>query len=159
MAELPGHARALACIPGGLFVLTVGSGAARAAALLSFVQQVGFDPPTVAFAIKKGRDHLLQLLRAERRFCLAVVPADGKAMLGHFAAGFAPGVDPLAGVAHATSRHGVPYPSAGCAHLACELVGEVDWTDHLLLCGKVVDGDAVSEPRPWVHLRKNGLSY
>lgn len=159
MAELPGHVRALACIPSGLFVLTVGSGAERSAALLSFVQQVGFDPPAVSFAVKKGRDHLLGLLRTERRFCLAVIPEGDKAMLGHFAAGFAPGIDPLAGIPHATSSHGIAYPTAACAHFECELLGEADWTDHLVLCGKVIGGDARPEPRPWVHLRKNGLRY
>jgi flavin reductase (DIM6/NTAB) family NADH-FMN oxidoreductase RutF len=142
-----------------LFVLTVGVGAERSAALLSFVQQVGFDPPSLTIAVKKGRDHLLGLLRAERKFCLAVVPDDGRAMLGHFAAGFAPGVDPLAGIPHAISAHGVGYPTAACAHLECELVGEADWADHLLLCGRVVGGDARLEPRPWVHVRKNGLTY
>ena len=99
------------------------------------------------------------LLRAERRFCLAVIPEGDKAMLGHFAAGFAPGVDPLAGIPHATSSHGIAYPTAACAHFECELLGEADWTDHLVLCGKVIGGDARPEPRPWVHLRKNGLRY
>jgi flavin reductase (DIM6/NTAB) family NADH-FMN oxidoreductase RutF len=60
-------------------------------------------------------------------------------------------------VAHTT--HGVTYPAAACAWLACELAGEADWTDHILLCGHVVAGDVVHEARPWVHLRKNGLVY
>ena len=159
MTELNAVARALARIPSGLFILSVGTGRVQTAMLLSFVQQVGFAPPAVTFALKQGRDHVLELLRRERMFCLAVVPEGNKALLGHFAAGFDPGVEPFAEVATAVATNGVRYPAAACAHLACELAGEADWSDHLLLCGRVLGGSATSDVKPWVHLRKNGLSY
>jgi flavin reductase (DIM6/NTAB) family NADH-FMN oxidoreductase RutF len=159
MPELSDVARALARIPSGLFVLSAGRGPLPTALLVSFVQQVGFVPPAVTFALKKGRDHVLELLRYERVFCLATIPEGHKAMLTHFAAGFAPGVDPFAGMATAVAQNGVRYPAAACAHLACELAGEADWSDHILLCGHVLGGSAVADVKPWVHLRKNGLSY
>jgi 3-hydroxy-9,10-secoandrosta-1,3,5(10)-triene-9,17-dione monooxygenase reductase component len=159
MAELTPVARALARIPSGLFILSLGRGDVRTAMLVSFVQQVGFAPPTVCFALKKGRDHVLDLLRAERAFCIAVVPDGHKALLGQFAAGFAPGVDPFAGVVIKRSSHGVPFPADACAHLACELAGEADWTDHLLIGGRVIDGDVHGDAKPWLHVRKNGLGY
>ncbi|MEZ5966642.1 MAG: flavin reductase family protein [Planctomycetota bacterium] len=158
MAELSHVARALARIPSGLFVLSAGRNA-PIGLLVSFVQQVGFDPPAVAFALKKGRDHVLELLRRERAFCLSVVPEGHKALLGHFAAGFPEGTDPFAGIEVEEACNGVRFPRAACAHLACELVGEADWSDHLLLCGHVVGGAAEAEAKPWVHLRKNGLGY
>lgn len=159
MAELTDLARALARIPSGLFVLTAGQSDPAVALLVSFVQQVGFDPPAVAFAVKKGRQHVLQRLRAERSFCLSVVAEGSKILLSHFAAGFDVGADPFVGVDIERACNGVPYPRAACAHLACELVGEGDWTDHLLMCGHVVGGRAEGESKPWVHLRKNGLGY
>jgi len=158
MVDVSDMGRALARIPSGLFVLSAGRGPRTAALLVSFVQQVGFDPPAVTFALKKGRDHVLELLREERSFCLAVVGEGSKALLGHFAAGFPDGADPFLGIDVAHTCHGVPFPRAACAHLACELVGEADWSDHLLLCGHVVGG-AAQETRPWIHLRKNGLAY
>jgi flavin reductase (DIM6/NTAB) family NADH-FMN oxidoreductase RutF len=160
MPELDGRARALARIPSGLFVLSVGRGERPAAMLVSFVQQVGFEPPAVTCALNKGgRGHVLQRLRGEGLFCLAVVPAGGTPLVSHFAAGFAPEADPFAGVPTALAVHGVRYPAEACAHLACELAGEADFGDHLLLCGRVVGGDARPGVQPWVHLRKNGLSY
>jgi flavin reductase (DIM6/NTAB) family NADH-FMN oxidoreductase RutF len=159
MADISDVSRALARIPSGLFVLTAGRGGTKVALLVSFVQQVGFDPPTVSCALKKGRDHVLELLRAERVFCLAVVPEGSKVLLAHFAPGFGAGADPFVGVDVDVAGNGVPFPRGACAHLACELVGEADWSDHLLLCGHVVGGNAVAEAKPWVHLRKNGLAY
>lgn len=159
MSEIPEVARALARIPSGLFVLTTGRGRSVAALLVSFVQQVGFEPPTVTFALKKGRDHVLELLRTERAYCLSVVPEGNKVLLAHFAPGFAAGVDPFVGVDVDVASNGVAFPRAACAHLACELIGEADWSDHLLLCGHVVGGNALPEAKPWVHLRKNGLAY
>ena len=159
MAELNDVARALARIPSGLFILSAGVGRVQAALLVSFVQQVGFVPPAVSVAVKKGRDHVLQLLRDERMFCLSVMPEGNKVLLAHFAAGFAPETDPFVDVPTATARNGVRYPAAACAHLACELAGEADWSDHLLLCGYVLSGSAVTDSKPWIHLRKNGLSY
>ncbi len=159
MAELTDLSRALARVPSGLFILSVGRGHLQTAMLVSFVQQVGFEPPAVSFALKKGRDHVLELLRKERQFCLSVVPEGDKAMLAHFAAGFAPGDDPFADVATAIASNGVRFPAAACAHLACQLAGEADWSDHLLLCGHVLGGSAAHDVKPWVHLRKNGLSY
>lgn len=159
MAEPSDLARALARIPSGLFVLTAGRGEASAAVLVSFVQQVGFDPPAVSVAVKKGRDHLLRLLRVERAFCLSVLAEGDKALLGHFAAGFPEGTDPFAGIDTERAANGVPFLRTACAHLACELTGEADWSDHLLLCGRVLGGDATRDRKPWVHLRKNGLGY
>jgi flavin reductase (DIM6/NTAB) family NADH-FMN oxidoreductase RutF len=140
-------------------VLSAGKGATTAALLVSFVQQVGFAPPAVTVAVHKDRGAVLDLLRAERSFCLAVVPHGSRALLAHFAAGFPAGVDPFADVAVDRACNGVPFPRDACAHLACELVGEADWCDHLVLCGHVMGGDAVAEAKPWVHLRKNGLAY
>mgnify|MGYP003477535356 CR=1 FL=1 len=37
--------------------------------------------------------------------------------------------------------------------------GEADWTDHLLIGGRVIDGDVHGDAKPWLHVRKNGLGY
>ena len=43
--------------------------------------------------------------------------------------------------------------------IACKLVGEVTWSDHILFAGEAIEGLARDESDPMIHLRKNGLNY
>jgi len=158
MSGREGIARALARIPSGLFILTVGRGEDATGMLSSFVQQVGFDPPALVVAIRKGR-HLEDRLRAEGAFCLSVLDEGSRSLLAHFARGFDPGEPAFRGIELDHTGHGVPYPRAAHAHLECEVIGEADWSDHLVFCGKVVNGACRREDPPLVHIRKNGFSY
>src|SRR5690606_39471251 len=96
MAELDGTARALARIPSGLFVLCAGREPPGLAMLVSFVQQVGFQPPAISVAPNKQRDRALALLRAERPFCLAVIGDGDRPRLARYARG-AGHSDPVGG--------------------------------------------------------------
>ena len=155
----PALARALSRLPSGVYVLTAGRGAAATGMLVTWVQQVGFEPPAVAVALRKGRA-IEPLIRGDGAFCLAVLDGDGRAMLRHFARGFEPGADAFAGVEIAMCALGIPYPRAALAHLACRVRGvAADWTDHVVVCGEVAAGDGVLEREPMVHVRKNGFSY
>jgi flavin reductase (DIM6/NTAB) family NADH-FMN oxidoreductase RutF len=156
--RLPAFARALGAIPSGLFIATAGSGAQATGTLVSFVQQVGFEPPVVTVAVKKGRP-LESLVRDGGRFCIGVLDKASSGLLGHFAKGFDPGEPAFDGVATATDDAGVPYLTDAVAWLSCKVVGEADWTDHVLFAGEVVAGGRRDDGSPMVHLRKNGLSY
>lgn len=158
MAEIPDHARALGRLPSGLFVLTTGEGETLTGSLVSLVQQVGFAPLTVSVAIARGRP-IEAVLREHGRFCLAVIGEESRSLLAHFARGFAPGEHPFDGIETTTSEVGVPYPKAAHAHLACKVIGEATWTDHVLFCGKVVGGATNGDEQPLVHMRKDGRSY
>lgn len=151
--------RALARLPSGLYVLTAGRGERATGMLASWVQQVGFEPPTLVLALKKGRP-LEALIRSDGVFCLAVIDEHSKALMGHFARGFEPGQPAFTGIATATGSLGVPYPTAAHAHLECRLRRIVDdWSDHTVVCGEVVGGDGSVDRAPLVHVRKNGFSY
>ena len=158
MAEIPPLAQALGRLPSGLFVLTTGEGEAFTGTLVSLVQQVGFDPPVIAVAIQRGRP-VETVIRDHGRFCLAVISKSGKALLAHFARGFEPGQPVLEGIESAESEVGVLYPKGVNAHLACQVIGEVAWSDHTLFCGEVVAGACHGDDPPMVHLRKNGMQY
>lgn len=158
MAEIPDHARALGKVPSGLFILTTGEGESLTGSLVSLVQQVGFAPLTVSVAIARGRP-IEAVLRKHGRFCLAVIGESSRSLLAHFARGFAPGERPFDGIDTASSEVDVPYPKAASAHLACKIIGEATWTDHVLFCGEVVGGSLNGDERPLVHLRKDGRSY
>ncbi len=169
-------ALALGRIPSGLFILTAGfePGPDRAAdareaglpatptgMLVSFVQQIGLEPPVVSVAMGHER-WTTDLVRRTGVFCLSVLDAESSGLLKHFARGFEPGQTAFDGLETAVSADGVPYPVAACAHLECRVVGEARWSDHTLIAAEVVAGDlghAESERTPSIHLRRNGLSY
>ena len=158
MAEVPALARALGRLPSGLFILTTGAGSSLTGSLVSLVQQVGFEPPTISVALARGRP-AEAMLRDHGLFCLAVLAESSKSLLAHFARGFAPGEPPFEGIETAISDVDVPYPKAAHAHLACKVIGEVTWTDHVLFCGEVVGGACNGDEQPLVHVRRDGLNY
>lgn len=156
---MAGIARALSRVPSGLYILTAGQGPSATGMLASWVQQIGFAPPALIVALKKGRP-IESLVLGSGAFVISVLDAQSKSLLGHFARGFEPGADAFSGVDVAMSSLGIPYPRAAAAHLVCRVRGSVlDWTDHTVVCGEVVGGDGVVEREPLVHVRKNGLSY
>lgn len=157
--DFPQIGRALSRIPSGMFVLTAGMGAQATGMLASWVQQVGFEPPTVSVALKKGRA-IEGLIRQHGAFCLTVLDEGSKKLVNHFARGFEPGAPAFTGIDVVASSLGVPYPKGALAHLVCRLIGDAaSWCDHILLCGQVVDGDGRLDGAPLVHVRKNGFSY
>lgn len=157
--RIPDFARALGSVPSGLFIATAGTGAAATGALVSFVQQVGFEPPCVTVAIKQGRP-LEALVRDGGRFCISVLDDSSMMLLKHFAAGFEPGQPAFEGVETALDDAGVPYLTDALAWMSCKVVGESSgWTDHVLFCGAVEAGSRRDDAPPMVHVRRNGLSY
>lgn len=142
----------------GLFVLTTGEGTGATGMLASFVQQAGFEPPAVTVAVKKGRP-IVDALRQHQRFCLSVLHDGSIGLLAHFARGFEPDAPAFDGVRTKVGKNGVPYLSDAHAHIACEVIGEADWTDHVVFCGRVIDGDRTDDDQPLTHVRKDGLSY
>ena len=151
-------AQALGTVPSGFFVATAGVGAESTGMLVSFVQQAGFVPPCISIALKPGRP-MLALVRASRRFCLSVIDDASVALLGHFARGFDPGKPAFTNVNTALDDAGVPYLVDALAWMSCRVVGEVTWSDHVIVCGEVLDGRRRDSGQPMVHVRKNGLGY
>lgn len=158
MDESPRLARGLGRIVSGLFVVTSGKAERATGMLTSFVQQAGFEPPVVTVAIKKGRQ-LLEVVRECGVFCVSVLHDGSIHLLGHFARGFEPGQDAFRGIEVNIACNGVPYPADAHAFLACRVLGEADWSDHVVVCGEVLDGDRRDDDPPLTHVRKNGLNY
>lgn len=157
-SRIPAHLRALGTVPSGLFVATAGRGASATGMLVSFVQQVGFQPPALTLSLKEGRP-LLDLVRSERHFCISVIDDASVGLLRHFARGFDTGEPAFHDVTIAHDAQGTPYLPEALAWLSCDLIGEIGWSDHVLVCGAVVAGDRRDDDRPMVHIRKTGASY
>lgn len=154
----PPLAQALGRIPSGLFVVTTVGEAGPLGFLGSFVQQVGFDPPTVAVAVGQGRDHLAAM-RACGHFAVSVLDADAKHCMAPFFGKVPEGQGPFDVVAHRASENGPPILDDALAWFSCRITGEHDAGDHVVVFGEAIEGARQRDGDPSVHLRKNGLSY
>ncbi|MEO0649697.1 MAG: flavin reductase family protein [Planctomycetota bacterium] len=156
--DLPEFARALGRIPSGLFVVTTLDGERPLGFVASLVQQFGFEPPTVAVAVGQDRDHLAAM-RASGRFAVSVVDDASKQVMAPFFGKVPEGQTPFDVVAHRAGSNRCPVLEEALAWFECEVSGEHETGDHVVVFGRVTDGRLAREGDPKVHLRKNGLSY
>lgn len=151
-------ARALSRIPSGCSILTAVAGDRRTGVLVSWVQQAAFEPPMVSVGVKKGRP-VEALIDESRQFVLNLLGENPSAMFKHFGRGFALEENAFAGLAVETVSGGVAIPDR-VARLSVAVRQKVDAGDHWLYVGEIIDADGGAEgAKPYVHLRKNGLSY
>ncbi len=150
--------RSLALIVSGAHVLTLRDDSDQLRAIVvSFVQQIGFEPPRIAVALYKERE-IIAALEKRRAFVLNILAAGSEALCDDL--GSLPG-DPgaaLRALAVRACGPGVVLDSAA-GHLVCNVLERVDIRDHWLYICDVVDGAAVAERQPLVHTRRSGLRY
>ena len=150
---------AIGRIPSGLFILTAQHEDHRAGILVSWVQQVCFQPPMVSVAIAKGRA-IMPLISESRRFGLCQLAKGDKVLTRKFAPGLDSSEDPLLGfeLVHNTAL-GLPILASALGYLECELTCHMDVEgDHDLFIGLVRAGNCAAG-EPMVHLRDNGFKY
>lgn len=105
--------------------------------------------------MKHGRP-AVELVETSKRFLLnGEDPTD---MFRHFGKGYPLGEDTFFGLSVRDTGFGQLIESR-IAHLGCKVKGRVASGDHNLYVGQVVDGGVVEGPKPYTHLRMNGLSY
>jgi flavin reductase (DIM6/NTAB) family NADH-FMN oxidoreductase RutF len=155
---LKGMAGALGRVPSGLFILTVRHGAAETGMLASWVQQCSFDPPQVTCAVRRDRA-VLQWLEPGVPFGLNVLDEDQTDLLVHFGKGFELGQPAFNGLDVERPEGAGPVLLDALAYLDCRVADRHPAGDHELVIGRVVNGRVLSEGKPMVHVRKNGLRY
>lgn len=148
---------ALGKIASGIYIATASDGGARIGMLCSFVEQAGFEPPTISIAL--GRDRPLKaLLDRGAVFGLNILCKDNGALVKSFSR--YDGSDPFAGHAMAENEFGVPQFADAWAFLACKAVNSVPSGDHVLFIAEVLDGVRQREKQePMIRIRQNGFSY
>lgn len=151
-------AQALGRIPCGLFLATTRGEEGPVGFVASFVQQVGFEPPTVALAVGKARGPLAAL-REHGHFALSVLDKSSAGIMGGFFKPLPDGQTPFDGHATSETTSGCTVFGEALAWLDCEIVGEWESGDHVVVFGKVLEGSLAREGDPSVHLRKDGLGY
>lgn len=157
-APIPPLARALGRIPSGLFVATTRTPAGPLGFVASFVQQAGFDPPTVSVAIAKGREHLTAI-RESGCFGVSILDKSSSGLMGPFFKQHPEGASPFDGLEHVSAPSGSPVLSDALAWLDCRVTGEFATGDHVVVYGVVEAGDQTREGEPSFHSRKDGRSY
>lgn len=151
-------ATALGRIPSGLYIVTTLAGERPIGFLGSFVQQVGFDPPIVCVAFGKERGHLDEVL-ASGRFGLSILDEASQGLKRAFLRRLAAGESAFDGLDVRHARSGTPVLPDALAWIDCRVSGRHDAGDHVVVFGEVVEALVQRSGDPYVHLRKNGLSY
>lgn len=149
-------ADALAQIVAGAYVLTVNADGQPRAIVLSFVQQVGLDPPRLAVAVHKSRG-VVEALVEGREFVLNVIADDGRAAIEKLASSLDAGAA-LHALAAAPWGAGFALSEAS-ARVACSVGRRVDIDDHWLYICEALSGESEEGRRPLVHSRRSGLRY
>ena len=152
--------KALGRIPSGCAILTARTATSRTGMLASWVQQAGFDPPTLSVAVKKDRP-IEMLIDAAGALVLNLLGENPGPMFKHFGKGFAPEEDAFAGLDTRDVEGGVVIADQ-IAWLSAKVVGKHPAGDHWLYIAEVTNAEVDEAPdlkSPYVHLRKNGLTY
>ena len=148
--------------PSGLFILTAGDGnGAETGMLASWVQQSGFDPPSVSVAVNRKR-YLNDWLAKSPRVVLNLVGESQKQYLGHFGRGFDPGQPAFEELDVARSPCGLPILADALGWMEGEVSAQAEAGDHIVYIVRIETagaGPALETEKPWVHIRKNGLGY
>ena len=156
--EISPLAQALGRVPTGLYIASTQGEAGPLGFVASFVVQVGIEPPTICLAVGKDRDHLAAI-RSTGKFAVSILDEASSGLMGAFFGKLEPGQTPFDQLATASTEAGSTVLTEALAWLDCELCGEHEVGDHIVVFGKVVEGCQQREGDPKVHLRKNGLSY
>ncbi len=150
---------ALGKIPSGIFLVTAGVGDETTGMLASWVQQCGFEPPTLSLAVKKGRAIETLLADSGQPFAVHILTKAMGKMAGHFGKGFAPGEPAFEGMATRQGKTGVTILTDTLAYFEGVVHGRIDAGDHWIVIGEIQEGAMLTEGESWIHTRKNGFSY
>lgn len=152
-----GIAKALGRIVGGCAIVTAKSGGKSNGLLASWIQQAGMEPPMVSVAIKKGRP-IEGIIDAAGSFGINILGEHAEAMMKHFSKGFGPEDNAFAGLKTCECGGAVAIDDR-IAFLSAVVHGKYDAGDHWIYVGKVTGGDGDDTKKPYLHIRKQGLSY
>lgn len=154
--------RVLGRTPSGIFILTAGDGAGRSTGMLaSWVQQAGFEPPSLTVAVNAKR-YLNDWIKASPRIALNLVGEGQHQFLKHFGRGFEPDQPAFEGMNTATSRLGLPVLTEAMGYVEGIITGQMEAGDHIVYLLEIQHaqaGEQLAELKPMVHIRKNGFGY
>lgn len=148
---------ALGKIPSGIFIATGNFGEEPVGMLSSFVEQCGFEPPSIMIAVQPGR--LLHAAIEENGLIgLNILGETDQKLMKPFAQ--SGNEHPFDGLPLTPNSQGLPQLAEALAFLACRVTGHVASGDHLVYVAEVLDGILQNaEGSPMVRIRRNGFGY
>ncbi len=151
--------QALGRIPQGLFVMSARHEQGAQGVVVSWVQQVSFNPPLVMVALQKGRA-IVPLVHGSKSFALNQVTSDDKLLLKTFTRSQAADDDAFEAVRTLRRTTGSPILTKAQAFMDCELVRHIDVEgDHDLYIGKIIEAGVLNEGDVTIRFRDDGLKY
>jgi len=151
--------KALGRIPQSLYIMTAQYEDQMRGVMVSFVQQVSFDPPMVMVSLGKGRP-IVPLIHDSHAFAVCQIAKTDKLTLKRFARGTQPGESPFQAIETMRGATGSPVIKRSLAYLDCDLVRHIDIDgDHDMYIGAVREGDLLNDGEVFIHLRDNGFTY
>jgi flavin reductase (DIM6/NTAB) family NADH-FMN oxidoreductase RutF len=130
----------------GVYVIGAAHGEQRNAFTAAWVMQVSFDPLLLALSVNP-RHSSWGLIRESGAFSVNVLKRGQLELAGRF--GKPASVDKLASVGWRPGNSGAPLLDDALAWFECRLEGYTNAGDHVLVVGRVVNGelrDAAAEP-------------
>lgn len=138
----------------GVYVVGVAHGETHNAFTAAWVMQVSFDPPLLALSIHPHHSSC-RLLRESGNFSVNVLKHSQLELAAHF--GQPAAVDKLASVAwRPGAGTGTPLLKDALAWFECRVMGEYPAGDHVLVIGRVVNGELCEPSGIPLHYRDTG---
>ena len=151
-------AKPLGLIPQSMFIMTSADDHRMRSLLVSWVQQVSFEPPMIVVCLRKGRE-IVPLIHESRSFALNQIAHDDRLLMKKYGENER-SEEPLIVLETCRKATGSPIIARAVAYMDCELVRHVDIDgDHDLYVGMVRDAGMLNHGVINVHMREDGFTY
>ena len=151
--------RPLGLLPQTLFIMTAAHEHRTRSLLVSWVQQVSFEPPMVVVSLRKGRE-IVPLIHDSHAFALNQIAHDDRLLLRKYNGDAPVGDDPVTMLETCRKTTGSPILCRAVTYMDCELVRHIDIDgDHDLYVGMIRDADMLNGGVVCVHMREDGFTY
>ena len=148
---------ALGKIPSGVFIATSTQDGEEIGMLASFVEQAGFNPPTITVAIGLDR-RLNQAVEESKMIGINILAEEDARLMKPF--NQQDNRSPFDSLELEDNEYELPQLSDALAFLACKIIGKIEGGDLIIYAAEVIDG-VLNDPSrsPMVRVRKNGFQY
>ena len=148
---------ALGKIPSGVFIATSTQDGEEIGMLASFVEQAGFNPPTITVAIGLDR-RLNQAVEESNMIGINILAEEDARLMKPF--NQQDNRSPFDSLELEDNEYELPQLSDALAFLSCKIIGKIEGGDHIIYAAEVIDG-VLNDPSrsPMVRVRKNGFHY
>lgn len=148
---------ALRSLPHPVFLVGCALDGAQHMFLATWLTQVSFKPPLVAFGCRK-ESGAHEMIRKSGTFALSLLDRGQKEVAASFMRGATFEGDRVNGHPYHTNGSGAPTLDGAAAVLTCRVVQEAEGGDHRVFVAEVTAAE-VRRPGPSLTLEDTGLNY